>query len=154
MKNKKTIIIVSVVIILLVIVGIIAFVILSNKKDEENAKQTFTEYIGLINDDKYEELYNYLTTEAKGKITEEDFLARNQNIYEGIDAENIKLEIQSLEKEDNIYKISYNEKMYTSAGEISFSNVANIEKEGKEFKIDWNSTYIFPQLGDTDKVRV
>ena len=154
MKNKKTIIIVSVVIILLVIVGIIAFVIISNKKDEENAKQTFTEYIGLINDDKYEELYNYLTTEAKGKITEEDFLARNQNIYEGIDAENIKLEIQSLEKEDNIYKISYNEKMYTSAGEISFSNVANIEKEGKEFKIDWNSTYIFPQLGDTDKVRV
>ena len=154
MKNKKTIIIVSVVIILLVIVGIIAFVILSNKKDEENAKQTFTEYIGLINDDKYEELYNYLTTEAKGKITEEDFLARNQNIYEGIDAENIKLEIRRVEKEDNIYKISYNEKMYTSAGEISFSNVANIEKEGKEFKIDWNSTYIFPQLGDTDKVRV
>ena len=154
MKNKKTIIIVSVVIILLVIVGIIAFVILSNKKDEENAKQTFTEYIGLINDDKYEELYNYLTTEAKGKITEEDFLARNQNIYEGIDAENIKIEIQSLEKEDNTYKLSYNEKMYTSAGEISFSNVANIEKEGKEFKIDWNSTYIFPQLGDTDKVRV
>ena len=154
MKSKKIIIIVSIVIILLVIVGITAFVILTNKKDEENAKQILTEYVGLINDDKYEELYNYLTTEAKGKITEEDFLARNKNIYEGIDAENIKIELQSLEKENNTYKLSYNEKMYTSAGEISFSNVANIEKEGKEFKIDWNSTYIFPQLRDADKVRV
>ena len=154
MKNKKTIIIISVVIILLVIIGIISFIILSNKKDEENAKQTFTQYIGLINDDKYEEMYNYLTTEAKGKISEEDFLARNKNIYEGIDAENIKIEIQSVEKQGNIYKLSYNEKMYTSAGEINFSNVANIEKIGKEYKINWNSTYIFPQLTDTDKVRV
>ena len=154
MKNKKTIIIISVVIILLVIMGIISFIILSNKKDEENAKQTFTQYIGLINDDKYEEMYNYLTTEAKGKINEEDFLARNKNIYEGIDAENIKIEIQSVEKQGNIYKLSYNEKMYTSAGEIIFSNVANIEKIGKEYKINWNSTYIFPQLTDKDKVRV
>ena len=154
MKNKKTIIIISVVIILLVIIGIISFIILSNKKDEENAKQTFTQYIGLINDDKYEEMYNYLTTEAKGKISEEDFLTRNKNIYEGIDAENIKIEIQSVEKQGNIYKLSYNEKMYTSAGEIIFSNVANIEKIGKEYKINWNSTYIFPQLTDTDKVRV
>ncbi len=154
MKNKKTIIIISVVIILLVIIGIISFIILSNKNDEENAKQTFTQYIGLINDDKYEEMYNYLTTEAKGKISEEDFLARNKNIYEGIDAENIKIEIQSVEKQGNIYKISYNEKMYTSAGEINFSNVANIEKIDKEYKINWNSTYIFPQLTDTDKVRV
>ena len=154
MKNKKTIIIISVVIILLVIIGIISFIILSNKNDEENAKQTFTQYIGLINDDKYEEMYNYLTTEAKGKISEEDFLARNKNIYEGIDAENIKIEIQSVEKQGNIYKLSYNEKMYTSAGEINFSNVANIEKIGKEYKINWNSTYIFPQLTDTDKVRV
>ena len=115
MKSKKIIIIVSIVIILLVIVGITAFVILTNKKDEENAKQILTEYVGLINDDKYEELYNYLTTEAKGKITEEDFLARNKNIYEGIDAENIKIELQSLEKENNTYKLSYNEKMVDHA---------------------------------------
>ena len=44
--------------------------------------------------------------------------------------------------------------MYTSAGEIEFNNVAQIEKENKEYKLEWSSQMIFPELGGTDKVRV
>ena len=44
--------------------------------------------------------------------------------------------------------------MYTSAGEIKFNNVAQIEKENKEYKLEWSSQMIFPELGVTDKVRV
>ena len=154
MKNKKVLIISIVCLIIIIAIAITAYVIISSKSDEENVKRTFTSYIDLINNDKYDELYNYLTTEAKSKISQEDFTARNENIYEGIDVANIKINITNLEKEDNIYVIQYTENMYTSAGEISFSNTARVEKEGEEFKINWNSSYIFPQLRDTDKVRV
>lgn len=154
MKNKKVLIISIVSIVIIIALAITAYVIISSKNDEENAKITFTSYIDLINNDKYDELYNYLTTEAKSKINQEDFTSRNENIYEGIDATNIKVNITGLEKEDNTYVIQYTESMYTSAGEINFSNTANVKKEGDNFKIDWNSSYIFPQLRDTDKVRV
>ena len=44
--------------------------------------------------------------------------------------------------------------MVTSAGEVEFDNIATLKKEKKEIKIEWTSNLIFPQLGETDKVRV
>ena len=87
-------------------------------------------------------------------MSKEDFVTRNQNIYEGIDASNIQVEINNIEKVDNGYDISYHEKMYTSAGEVEFDNTANVVKEDGELRLKWSSSMIFPQLGDTDKVRV
>ena len=102
----------------------------------------------------YTELYSLISSESKNKISEEDFITRNQNIYEGIDAVNIKIEITNKEKENNTEKISYNEEMSTSAGNISFTNTVNLVKEEKEYKINWSSSMIFPELRDTDKIRV
>ena len=154
MKSKKKVIIISLIVIILAIIGIVAYVVISDKQNQENAKNTFLSYVDLINNEKYEEMYNYLSTEAKNKTNQEDFVSRNKNIYQGIDAENIKVDITNLEKKDNVFRLSYTQRMYTSAGEISFTNTAKLEKEGQDFKIDWNSTYIFPQLRDSDKVRV
>ena len=44
--------------------------------------------------------------------------------------------------------------MSTSAGTISFTNTAKLEKEDKKYKINWSSSIIFPELRNTDKVRV
>lgn len=44
--------------------------------------------------------------------------------------------------------------MDTSAGAIEFNNVATVKKQDGEFKIYWNDSYIFPNLGADDKVRV
>ena len=35
-------------------------------------------------------MYNMISNESKGQISQEDFIKRNKNIYEGIDAVNIK----------------------------------------------------------------
>ena len=99
-------------------------------------------------------MYNLISESSKTEISQEDFVKRNKNIYEGIDAVNLNIEITEVIKEKGITKISYNENMSTSAGDISFSNTAKIVKEKKEYKIDWSSSMIFPQLRDTDKVRV
>ena len=44
--------------------------------------------------------------------------------------------------------------MGTSAGIIEFNNVATLVKENKEYKLNWSSSMIFPELRNTDKVRV
>ena len=87
-------------------------------------------------------------------MSKEDYIARNQNIYEGIDSSNIKISISDIAKNENEYQISYRQQMYTSAGEVDFYNVAHIVKENGEYKLKWTSGTIFPQLEETDKVRV
>lgn len=150
MKNRK-VLIGAIIGIVVIIILIISAVIIIGNKEKEDANGLLKDYFSLINNKSYEELYSKVLSMNMSK---EDFVKRNQNIYEGIDASNIQIEISNVEKVDNGYNISYHEKMYTSAGEVEFNNTANVVKENKELKLKWDSHIIFPQLGDTDKVRV
>lgn len=151
MKNKKIIFVVLIVIMLiLTIVGVIVYKNSTKIKPED----TLNSFISLINEQKYDEMYNLISENSKSKISQEDFITRNKNIYEGIDAVNINVEITDIKKEDGGTKITYNETMSTSAGDIAFSNIAKLKKEDKEYKINWSSSMIFPELRDTDKVRI
>ena len=140
------------IIILMAIIGTICVVKSNKTKPEEILNQ----YVGLLNEKKYEEMYEYITKQSKEKISQEDFVKRNKNIYEGIDAYDIKIEIKDIEKdkEDKTTKITYNETMSTSAGSLTFENITKIKKDEKKYKIVWSSSQIFPQLRDTDKVRI
>ena len=152
MKNKKALII-TLLIILIIAIAIVGVIIYSNMP-KENAQQVLAKYFSLINEKKYEELYSNLSVESKNNISEDEFVTRNKNIYEGIDAVNIKVQIQNEEKQGKSSKITYNETMSTSAGDISFDNTVNLVIEDKEYKINWSSSMIFPELRDTDKIRV
>lgn len=148
--EKKKIIIISTTIILVILIAILT-IFLINKQNEEKAKQALIDFVGLINEKDYEKMYEKTISMNMSK---EDFIARNKNIYEGIDCADIKIGIQNIEKQDGKYEIQYTQQMYTSAGEINFTNTAHIERENKEYKVKWSSQMIFPQLGSTDKVRV
>ena len=148
MKNKKILAgVIAVILIIAIIVGVILF---QNKQNEENAKSTLTDFVELINNKNYEAMYEKVIT----NMSKEDFITRNKNIYEGIDSENVKVEINELDKQENGYLITYNETMYTSAGEVQFDNEIFVEKNDKEYKMEWNSSFIFPQLGTSQKVRI
>ena len=151
-SSKKTVV-VAIIILLILAIAIICGVVYMNTP-KEKSEDVLAKYFSLLNDKNYTELYSLISSESKNKISEEDFVTRNKNIYEGIDAVNIKIEITNKEKENNTEKISYNETMSTSAGNISFTNTVNLVKEEKEYKINWSSSIIFPELRDTDKIRV
>ena len=151
-SSKKTVV-VTIIILLILAIAIICGVVYMNTP-KEKSEDVLAKYFSLLNEKNYTELYSLISSESKNKISEEDFITRNQNIYEGIDAVNIKIEITNKEKENNREKISYNEEMSTSAGNISFTNTVNLVKEEKEYKINWSSSMIFPELRDTDKIRV
>ena len=155
MKNKKIIIIViSIILILAISVGIGIAIYFNNKPKNkpEDVLQTFASY---INDKKYEDMYSLLSSKSKANISEEDFIKRNKNIYEGIEAENFSVDIQSIENENKLAKVTYKNSMDTMSGHVDFTNTVTLElNEEKEYKIDWTSNLIFPKLNTEDKVRV
>jgi len=150
---KKKIIIL---IIVLIVVGIIAIISLKNDKGTLKQEEVFNQYISYVNKQKYEQMYELLSEDSKNKISKEDFIKRNKNIYEGIDMLNMNVKITNIEEinkdEINIY---YDSVMNTSAGEVDFSNKVKIIKDSnKQYLIQWSSNLIFPDLNDTDKIRV
>ena len=155
MKNKKIIIIViSIILILAISVGIGITIYFNNKPKNkpENVLQTFASY---INDKKYEDMYSLLSSKSKANISEEYFIKKNKNIYEGIEAENFSVDIQSIENENKLAKVTYKNSMDTMSGHVDFTNTVTLElNEEKEYKIDWTSNLIFPKLNTEDKVRV
>ncbi len=151
MKNKKIAIIVLILIVIIAVIIACAIIFNMPKEKPEDVLKT---YFSMINDKNYENLYSMISTESKQNISEEDFLARNENIYEGTDTVNINIEVQEISDNGNETTIKYKESMDTSAGKIEFTNTAKFVKEDKEYKIKWTSSMIFPELRDTDKVRV
>ena len=153
--KKKTImwIIIAIVVIATIIGTIATFVITKNSNKPENIWQ---QYISYINEQKYEEMYELLTEESKTKISKEDFIKRNENIYDGIDMTDMKIQITEVEKESSsISKITYNQQMNTDAGNVEFDNTVRLTKDKeKGYLVNWNSSLIFPTLGSNDKVRI
>lgn len=149
MKNKKLIIGIIVVIIVAMIAVAILFMI--NRQDKKKAQQSLVDFVSLINNKNYDEMYEKVVSNNMNK---EDFVNRNKNIYEGIDSSDIKVEINKIEKIEAEYQINYHEKMFTAAGEVEFDNTVLVEKENGEYKLKWSSNFIFPQLGENQKVRI
>lgn len=146
MKNKK--ILIGIIIITSVIIGIITFFIINKT---EKPDQVLQDYFTKISEEKYEEAYEMLSESAKNKIAKDTFVKKNDSIYKGIDMTDLKTEITNVENNE---KITYNQKMNTSAGEISFTNEASVIKEDKKYKINWKNSLIYPDLNENDKIRV
>lgn len=125
-------------------------------KENSTPEEVWQRYISYLNEQKYDDMYEMLNEESKVQITREDFVTRNKNIYNGIDMADMKIEITGIEKEDTkTSKISYNSSMNTEAGKIEFQNTVRLTKDKeKGYTILWNSNLIFPQLNNTDKVRI
>mgnify|MGYP004642006041 FL=1 len=146
---KKKILIILVIVLLIAAIG--GFLYYKNSKDKP--EETLNEYISKINDEKYNEMYELLDEKSKQKITEEDFVSRNKKIYQGIDMSNMTIKIKDIKKSGSKRVIIYNTKMDASGGEITFDNEITLNNENG-YKIEWSSNLIFPELEDTDKVRV
>ncbi len=141
-RNPKQLIMIGGGIVVIVTVAIIAFFLLTGDSKEKTLK----EYYSLLSEHKYEEMYTYLSEDSQTKYSKEDFVKRNQNIYDGIEASQIEIVIDS--KEDQTLK--YNVKMNTIAGEINFENQTTFSGD----KINWDDSNIFPDLKNDYKVRI
>ena len=153
MDKKRTTIIAIVVALVVVIVS--AIIYLNYQINKSRPDDVFNSYISYLQNGEYEQMYELLTDEAKSEYSQDVFVSRNKNIYNGIEAENITVENLSVEENNGTAKIGYTMSMDTMAGKISFSNEINLLKDQEnQYKIDWSSKMIYPDLDDTERVRV
>lgn len=115
----------------------------------------FAQYVEFLNNRDYAAMYGMLSEQSQINISEEDFIARHKNIYEGLEASEIQMQVTSEEQVDKTVTLSYENGFQTIAGEITFKNKAEFQKEGKKgYKLVWSDSLIFPELGRNDKVRI
>ncbi|MDR3596899.1 penicillin-binding transpeptidase domain-containing protein [Clostridium sp.] len=154
MDKKKNIYVVigASVVVIPFIICVVAFFIYNNAHKPQDK---LIEYVNLINEKSYDKMYELTDAGTKQKISKDDFIARNKNIYEGIQASNIKVDIKNVRKENDATTVEFETSMDTLCGNLEFSNNITLTRElGKEYKIQWDSKAIFPDLMDNDKVKI
>ena len=124
------------------------------KKEDvwKTPEELLVEYMNHIPAQEYEQMYAMLHIEASGNVSQEDFIKRNSAIYEGIEIQNMAVEIIAYDEEQ--LTVTYQTSFDTVAGEISFENEAFFLEGEDGYKLVWDDSLIFPNLASTDKVRV
>jgi len=144
---------------LLLGMGLLAGSLSGCGKKQAQPEELLTEYIGLLNQENYGDMYEFLTEEAQETTDKETYVNRYKNIYGGIEASDIRADIKEPgEKKDEkaeTQRVKYTLTMDTIAGELSFDTVAIFTKnEDGAYKMSWDSQDIFPNLYNEDKVKV
>ena len=124
------------------------------KKEDvwKTPEELLVEYMNHIPAQEYEQMYAMLHIEESGNVSQEDFIKRNSAIYEGIEIQNMVVEIIAYDEEQ--LTVTYQTSFDTVAGEISFENEAFFLEGEDGYKLVWDDSLIFPNLASTDKVRV
>jgi penicillin-binding protein len=149
MRLSKTL-----VIILTIFISLFIFVGCNSKNDVEDK---LNNVISLLNDEKYDEFYEMLSSKSKDYIEEEfggkeGFINKYDSIYSAIGISNINIKIKEYSNKSEI-------PMYmtidTIGGKLEYEDFKiNLVKEGKDYKIVWDESLILPEMIQGDKVRV
>lgn len=147
--------------IIMVLLGVLmSALIIAGCSKEPTPQDRFSDYIALWNQQKFDKMYDYLSNDAKQKITKDEFTSRYQKIYQDLQIQDLKIDFKK-PKEDKQAdkeqaKYSFTAKMSSIAGSIQFTHKAILQKEDKNDKknwyVDWNTEYIFPKLKEGDTI--
>ena len=116
--------------------------------------QILENYFAAVESKDYKAMYQMLNEESRAKISEEDFVTRNRNIYEGIEAGNFDLQVKNEEKSGGTSELECSVSMDSVAGQIIFDKTFEFVKEKRNYRLEWSDDIILPELTGTDKVRV
>lgn len=150
MRGKKKLGIAAGIAAAVLIVVIVAAVILTRATPQKSVQA----FVSLLQEGKYEEMYDYLSSDAKERWSKEDFVARNQNIYAGVEAENFAFTEWKSEDANTGTNVSFHESMDTVIGTYAFDQSVVVVEEEDGYKINWDSSFIFPQLSDDNSISV
>ena len=119
-----------------------------------------SQYIKLWNEQKFAEMYDYLSDKSQQSITKEAFVERYKKVYNDLEISNLNIQFTKPQNEEKPKEptVSYpfSAQMNSVAGPIAFDHQAALVKEkkddGENWYIDWDTTYLFPQLEKDDKI--
>ncbi|TMV49522.1 penicillin-binding transpeptidase domain-containing protein [Paenibacillus mesophilus] len=132
-------------------------------KPEEQPQDAFEAYLSDWRQQNFAAMYDRLTPESQARIAKESFAERYRTIYDGIEAKQLAVTNPSREhtkpgKNETEIAFDYHVEMDTIAGPIRFDHRMKLHKtkvdKQTKWKVEWDPSLLFPQLGEGDKVRV
>ena len=157
-KRPAWMIMAAIILIVAVIIGGGAgYYFWSKQKDEKASQETVSSYIKALEKQDYSTISKLVSEKSLKKIgyTKDKVEKRYEAIYGGIGVSNLAakdIEV-ALNKESKQYDISYALQMTTSLGKLDKQSfVASMDKEEGDYKINWDTELIFPELEPNDKV--
>lgn len=102
---------------------------IKKKSGWEQPDKLLLKYMACITEKEYEKMYEMIDVKASGNLGREEFVKRNSAIYEGVEAQNVTVEILSYEKEEQ--KVSYRTSLDTVGREKSNLKIKLIFQKGK-----------------------
>lgn len=122
----------------------------------------FGEYVKLWKKQDFDKMYNYLSTDTKEQIKKKDFVERYSKIYKDLEIKDLDIQFTKPEEETDkkaeTAEFPFHVSMNSLAGEITFDQQAHWVKEEDdkttEWRMNWDTTLIFPDLEEGDKISV
>lgn len=133
--------------------------IVTGCNQEPQPAERFSKYIELWNQQKFSEMYDILATSAQKTVSKDEFVSRYEKIYEDLDIKGLQITFEKPEEEEvqeAAVTYPFSVSMESIAGKIEFKHTATLIEETKNdeesWYLDWDTTYIFPQLEEGDRV--
>ena len=142
---------------LLIIITVLNVFILGGCSKENEINNAIDKYTKLLNEKKYDELYENLSTDSKNYIKEEfggkeGFINKYSAIYSAMNVKNIEIGVGEI---NDKLEIPVNISMSTIGGDLKYDDAKiKLEKEDKSYKICWDESLILPDMIKGDKIRV
>ena len=137
--------------------AVYAWIYLFREDSQAATQAVYDAYVDDVTNGNYGQIYSLVHEDIQATVDEETVTARYTNIFNGISAENITFTLlESREGEDDEgWYYRYQMTVDTPAGTLDNTYTMQICRDSqREYKIMWSSNLIFPQLDDTDTVRV
>ncbi|RZT21500.1 penicillin-binding transpeptidase domain-containing protein [Fictibacillus sp. BK138] len=144
----------------IMLLAILCLTLLSACSEPPKPEDALKKYVASWQKQDFESMYEMLDLESKKKITKEDFVKRYKDIYSGIEANNLavktKTSKEKKEEESEKASLAYSVKMVTLAGPIEYTHKMNMKleesKDKEEWKVQWNTSHIFPEMEEGDRI--
>lgn len=148
--------------VLIVIASIYMLVILNGCSNEKIRPQdSFVQYMEYWSQQEFDKMYGLLSADAKNMTKKEEFIVKYEKMYKELKIANLELAYEAKTDKDYKYEdtaaFPFTAEMDSAAGKIAFKHTAMLIKEKRDkeigWYIDWDTSYIFPELEEDDQVR-
>jgi penicillin-binding protein len=149
------------------IVGLMALlllILLTGCQEKATPEERLAQYVKYWNKADFEKMYSdYLNKETKKNVKKEDFVERQEKLYNDLGIKNVKVSYKKASKDkkwdfEKPATIPIQVKMETVAGPVEFEHEMTLLHETIDEKenwyVEWDTSFIFPELAKGDAIRM
>ena len=143
---------------------IFVFLLAACSEDEITPNERFDSYVKQWENEEFTEMYSMVSSSAAENFPAEEYVDRYAKIYEDLNISDLAITFEKLSEEqleaameEGTATIPFHVEMESIAGPITFDYEAALTQEGEEEEknwfVEWNPGFIFPQMKDGGKIR-